>query len=216
MPGSYIVNLCALPSPQLPPQTLTPEFKSLRFFVSRRRVAGGERFYLHVGFFPTLAQSEHWRDLFLSSYPNAFVSQLSSTPSAPMPDPAVLSETQTLRVLEVRAPRRDGPRDEQAESGFYTMPPEARLQPSQVQSPITTRASPLSDSALATTTGTARTGQTTGNSRDLAEALRDLAAKPDRPEHSDLSSTTGVRHLRIEFVRKSKRPPKTSATQRRT
>jgi hypothetical protein len=215
--GSFIVNLCALPSPQRPPQRLMAEWPDLQFFVSRRGAAGAERFYLHAGFFPTRAESEHWRNIFRSRYPNAFVSQLGSRAAADTPDPDVLSETQTLRVLEVRPPRRDDSRDEHAETGFYAVIPEPPRQPPQEPLTIaTTAARSLPQPAPVSTAATARTDSAPAGSRDLADELRALATKPDAPEHADLSGTTGVRHLRIEYVRKSKRPARASAAQRRT
>jgi hypothetical protein len=218
LPRSFIVNLCALPAPQVPPQALTIETQHLRFFVSRRKVEGGERFYLHVGFLPTLAEAEHWRDILRSRYPNAFVSQLGSRPAVSAADTTVLSATETLRVLEARPPRRDDDRDEHTETGFYNAIASEAQSRSQAPPPPTVRtALSLSSPAAVRNTVTEPTGRATRTSRDLAAELKDLAAeKPDEPEHADLSSTTGVRHLRIEFVRKAKRAPKPSTPPRRS
>ena len=211
MPGSFIVNLCALPSAQRPPQPQTTESSDLRFFVSRRTGEGGDRFYLHVGFFPTRAESERWRDIFRPEYPNAFVSRLSSQTPVVKPETTALSETEQLRVLEVRAPRRD---QALAETGSYTVTAEARLPQSQGQSSLTTTPVARSTPTPVATNTTARPEKSTRDSRDLADELRDLAATGAR-EHNDLSRTTGVRHLRIEFVRKPKRAAKPTATRRR-
>ena len=218
MLGSFIVNLCALPSPHLPAQMPPPTATTPRFFVSRRKVEGSERYYMHAGFFDTLAEAEHWRDVWRSRYPNAFVSQLGSRPSANTTDTGVLSETETLRVLEVRAPKRDQAPDEHADTHSYTVTAETRLQTQQELSLSATTAPAVSSPApvARVPAPTAPKGRAPESSRDLAAALRDLATRPDEPEHVDLSSTTGVRHLRIEFADKSKRRPKTSATQRRT
>ena len=37
-----------------------PELKRFTFFVSRRFEEGRERFRLHMGYFPTLAEAEEW------------------------------------------------------------------------------------------------------------------------------------------------------------
>jgi hypothetical protein len=216
VPGSFIVTLCALPSPHIPAQTLMAEEKDLRLFISRREVDGRERFYLHAGFLPTLAAAEQWRDTVRSRYPNAFVSRLGSSEAVGTVDPIGLSETQTLRVLEVRAPRSHGSDEEREATGSYAVTSEARLKtsarPSLVAAPFP---APLR-SVPVTTPPAARSASATGSSRELVAALRDLATKSDEPEHTDMSGTTGVRHLRIEFARKTKRSRKSASPPRRT
>jgi hypothetical protein len=145
------------------------EWKNLRFSVSSRKVEDGERFYRHAGFFPTLAESERWPDTFRSKYPNAFVSQLGSKASAGAPGSAVLSETQMLWILEVRARRRDDSLDEHAESGLYTATPEARPQRPPEPSSIAITASAFSGTAPATTTAAAAAGRPR---RELAKSCR--------------------------------------------
>jgi hypothetical protein len=102
-PGPFIVTLCALPGLALP-QLPAADLVGLRPFVSRRTGVGGERFYLHVGFFQTLGESETWLNTVRTTYPNAFASKLPDGPRSGEPAASVLADTQVLKVLQVRAP----------------------------------------------------------------------------------------------------------------
>ncbi len=205
--GSFIVNLCALPGPAVPqPPPIAVE--GLRYFVSRRTRDGSERFYLHVGFFQTRGESEQWLDMVRATYPNAFVSKLARTPrSLEQADSPPLDDTQMLRVLEVRAPKRDS---ESGETGSYAVQSEARV----LGTPPDTSevALPLYPPG--------------------AQAMPDKPpAKPDahkaepRPADvwnafvarnidNDSARTTGVRHLRVEVLRPRKPGVKPSRTRK--
>ena len=125
--GHFMLTLCRLAAPVSirPPQS--PQLKPFTFFTSRaRQPDGGERLYLHMGYFETLADAERWVEAIRGPYPNAFatiapaaflrppnseapssqpadsqpvVSQ--SSEPAPIKDES-LTDTQVLKILETR------------------------------------------------------------------------------------------------------------------
>jgi hypothetical protein len=124
--GHFMLTLCRLAAPVSirPPQS--PRLKPYSFFMSRaRQPDGGERLYLHMGFFETLADAETWAEAVRRHYPNAFATlapvaflrpadseapalpPVASQPVVPQgSDPAVkgesLTDTQVLKILETR------------------------------------------------------------------------------------------------------------------
>ena len=125
--GHFMLTLCRLAAPVAirPPQS--PQLKPFTFFTSRARQAdGGERLYLHMGYFETLADAERWVAAIRGPYPNAFATiapaaflrppnseapSLQPADSEPVvpksSDPAAvkdesLSDTQVLKILETR------------------------------------------------------------------------------------------------------------------
>src|SRR5215470_13122873 len=71
--GHFMLTLCELSAPICirPPQS--PRLKPFTFFMSRARQAdGGERLYLHMGYFETLADAERWAETVRRHYPNVF------------------------------------------------------------------------------------------------------------------------------------------------
>jgi len=125
--GHFMLTLCRLPAPVSirPPQS--PRLKPFTFFTSRvRHPDGGEHWYLHMGYFETLADAERWVEAIRGPYPNAFATiapaaflrppnseapasqpvdsqpmvPKSSNP-APVKDKS-LSDTQVLKILETR------------------------------------------------------------------------------------------------------------------
>jgi hypothetical protein len=205
--GSFIVNLCSLPGPLVVPQPCAPELGAVRFFVSRCRKGGRDFFYLHMGFFDTQEESEKWAGKLRHTYPNAFVSQLSDkTRSRPEPEGPDLSDTQTVRVLQVRAPTRDSERsDATVETGYYAVQSEAGVA---AAPPAASPVIPSMSAARAKPTSSAETPAKHGagqkSARGLTESLNALA-NHEFEMAPDTASTTGVRHLRVEIVRKRKR-----------
>jgi hypothetical protein len=111
--GHFILTLCRLPGPMSirPPQS--PQLKAFTFFTSRaRREDGKEHFYLHMGYFDTLADAEKWVANVSSRFPNAFATIAPTaglTPRAATPvEDRSLSDTQVLRILETRSGVRGG------------------------------------------------------------------------------------------------------------
>jgi hypothetical protein len=125
--GHFMLTLCRLAGPVCirPPQS--PRLKPFTFFMSRaRQPDGSERFYLHMGYFETLADAESWLEAVRRHYPNAFAYSTpvkflrpanSEAPSLPpaafqpvvpqSSDPAPLNDesltdTQVLKILETR------------------------------------------------------------------------------------------------------------------
>jgi hypothetical protein len=70
--GHFMLTLCRLPGPVSirPPQS--PQLKPFTFFTSREREPdGNEHFYLHMGYFETLADAERWVEGVRARFPNA-------------------------------------------------------------------------------------------------------------------------------------------------
>jgi hypothetical protein len=126
--GHFMITLCRLAAPVSirPPQS--PQLKSFTFFTSCPRQAdGGERWYLHMGYFETLADAERWAEGVRGRYPHAFATIAPAAISQPPasaarapppadcappahknsdpapPEDASLSDTQVLKILELRA-----------------------------------------------------------------------------------------------------------------
>jgi hypothetical protein len=125
--GHFMLTLCRLAAPVSirPPQS--PQLKPFTFFTSRaRQPDGGERLYLHMGYFETLADAERWVEAIRGLYPNAFATIAPAAflrppnSEAPASQPAdsqavvprgrdpervkdeSLSDTQVLKILETR------------------------------------------------------------------------------------------------------------------
>jgi hypothetical protein len=125
--GRFILTLCPLAAPVSirPPQS--PQLKPFTFFMSRvRDPDGGERLYLNMGYFESLADAERWAESVRRHYPSAFATLApvallrpanSEAPALPRAarDPLAaqearqaavqdesLSDTQVLKILETR------------------------------------------------------------------------------------------------------------------
>jgi hypothetical protein len=121
--GHFMLTLCRLAAPMSirPPQS--PLLKPFTFFTSRARQPNGdERFYLHMGYFETLADAEKWVEVVRGRCPNAFATiapdAVLQPPNSEAPadsQPLVskgsdaspvkgesLSDTQVLKILETR------------------------------------------------------------------------------------------------------------------
>jgi hypothetical protein len=120
---AFMVTLCRLSRPVTIQPSRSPQLRSFTFFTSRsRQPDGGERLYLHMGYFRTLSDAQQWQQRLRSRYPNALAtpvppallarpsvdacaSQAAAPESAPAqePSPATdepLSDTQVMRILE--------------------------------------------------------------------------------------------------------------------
>src|SRR5258706_12341921 len=69
---SYVINLCASTTPVGLEQPNDPALKQFRFFVSRRREDGRERFRLHMGYFPSQEAAEQMLAAVRDVYPAAW------------------------------------------------------------------------------------------------------------------------------------------------
>lgn len=85
----FVINLSASTSPMgLTPPTL-PELKRFKFFISRRREEGRERFRLHMGYFDSQEEAEKLLELVREIYPAAWAGVAPGQRlHAPVPDVA--------------------------------------------------------------------------------------------------------------------------------
>jgi hypothetical protein len=159
--STFVIALCAMANPMRIPQPQTPPLSRFRFFLTRRHTNGREFFVLHMGHFATSSEAEKWLSVLRGTYPNAYVSDTSEAVEGL--NPAGLSDSQVLRVLEVRHPTPD------AEAESSAIPP----------APETVR-----------------------KKTPLDESLQSLASHESGTGSYESMSDTGVRHLRIEVVKK--------------
>jgi hypothetical protein len=73
--GPFVLNLCSSSTPMALGQAQIPELKQFSFFVSRRLEEGRERFRLHMGYFPTLAEAQEWLNVVRDIYPGAWAGE---------------------------------------------------------------------------------------------------------------------------------------------
>ena len=109
----YMLTLCELSAPT---RIRTPDSESMRqfkYFMSRSRKSDGtEQLRLHMGYFGSLAEAEHWARTMRVRFPAAkpepvplkILQQRAPEPPAvtPTADVPVMTDTQVLRVLEAR------------------------------------------------------------------------------------------------------------------
>jgi hypothetical protein len=116
-----MLTLCRLATPVSIQPPRAPHLKSFTFFISRsRQPDGGEQLRLHMGYFATLAEAQHYAQLVRGAYPNATAtlapaallrqsnSGVPTLPPATVADGA-LTDTQVIQLLETRrvAPLQD-------------------------------------------------------------------------------------------------------------
>ena len=122
--GRFMLTLCALAAPVSIRPPTSPQLQPYTFFMSRvRGPDGGERLYLHMGFFATLAHAERWAESVRRHYPSAFATiaprdlERTARPDAPKgywvrDEEAHLSDTQVMQILQAdRSPRAPGEAD---------------------------------------------------------------------------------------------------------
>jgi hypothetical protein len=73
--GPFVLNLTSSTTPMALAHPDSPELKRFSFFVSRRREDNRERFRLHMGYFPTLAEAEEWLNIIRDLYPGAWAGE---------------------------------------------------------------------------------------------------------------------------------------------
>jgi hypothetical protein len=101
--SGFVIALCAIDREIPIPQPRSTALNRFRFFLTRRRTNGREFFVLHMGTFATMEEAEKWLNVLRGTYPNAYVSESSD----PGPTPPLMSDSQVLRVLEVRPPAKN-------------------------------------------------------------------------------------------------------------
>lgn len=109
----YMLTLCELSAPT---RIRTPDSETMRqfrFFMSRSRTANGaEQLRLHMGYFESLGQAQHWAQTMRARFPSAKVEPVplkilqqrapDTRAIAPAADVPVMTDTQVLRVLDAR------------------------------------------------------------------------------------------------------------------
>lgn len=119
--GAFVVNLGSSSTPVALSEPKQPELKGFKFFISRRREDGRERFRLHMGYFASQQDAETMLDLVRDIYPGAWagvapgrkppeqlpvpaaeVSVLPATPPAVVPSaagqPSIASAAEAVRA----------------------------------------------------------------------------------------------------------------------
>src|SRR5258708_20065344 len=98
---SYVINLCASTTPVGLEQPNDPALKQFRFFVSRRREEGRERFRLHMGYFPTQEAAEQMLAAVRDVYPAAWAG---AAPGQKLRARAAAEATGTHTMIPPRCP----------------------------------------------------------------------------------------------------------------
>lgn len=139
-------------------------------------------------------------------------------------DIIVLSDTETLRVLDVRAPTHAAAEsgDMHGDTDSYAVAEEHfreedRFRPKLSLVPSAPRVLDLVPAATAKRAAIPEAPRKPAQpmNRGLADALKDLGPNDIEVEHEDLSATTGVRHLKIEIQRRARGPVKTPGRPRK-
>jgi hypothetical protein len=103
MPAAgFVIALCVIDRAIPIPQPRSATLNRYRFFLTRRSTNGRDFFVLHMGTFETAEEAEKWLNILRPTYPNAYVTDAVE----PTPTPPLLSDSQVLRVLEVRRPAK--------------------------------------------------------------------------------------------------------------
>ena len=113
MTPTYMLTLCRLDSPVVVKPPEAPQLKNFEFFTSCTQHAdGGERIYLHMGYFSTATDAQNWARLVRrGTYPQAIATRVppallesrnSAVPTLQPLDAASLTDTQVLNILEMR------------------------------------------------------------------------------------------------------------------
>ncbi len=72
---AFVINLCSSTTPMALTKPKDPALEQFKFFVSRRREDGRERFRMHMGYFPSLAAAEEWLPVVREVYPSAWAGE---------------------------------------------------------------------------------------------------------------------------------------------
>jgi hypothetical protein len=113
--GPFMITLCRLEMSGAVEAPSAPHLQKFRFFASRgRQRDGGERRFLHMGYFETLPEAQKWTLVMRQTYPNAIATPVPTAllqqpgagvptlaPAAGQPKPT-LTDTQVLNILETR------------------------------------------------------------------------------------------------------------------
>jgi hypothetical protein len=122
--GPFMITLCRVEPQGAITAPSAPHLQKFRFFASRARQRdGGERRYLHMGYFETLPDAQKWALVMRQIYPNAIATPVPAAllqqPGCGVPTLAAaveesksnLTDTQVLNILETRraAAAQDAP-----------------------------------------------------------------------------------------------------------
>ncbi len=120
--NGFVINLASSTTPVPLPQSTHPELKRFKFFVSRRREDGRERFRLHMGYFSTQEEAERLLELVREVYPAAWAgvapgqklraqaaARPAPAPAAVLPAAVAPEKPRTLQLHPVTAASIDMP-----------------------------------------------------------------------------------------------------------
>ncbi len=183
---SYVINLCASTSPAGLEQPNDPALKQFRFFVSRRREEGRERFRLHMGYFPTQEAAEQMLAAVRDVYPAAWAG---AAPGQKLRARAAAEATGTHTMIAPRVPTvalaAEAPR--KAAAPAPAVPSAVRLE--LVTVPERPRAAP----AAANDNGAA--ARSLSNVRAAINSLNDASPAAPRPAAPVLDGKSVLRLL---------------------
>lgn len=106
--GAFMLTLCRLEAPVSIRPSQNPQLARFKFFMSRARHADGQQsLYLHMGYFPTLAEAERCAHIMRPRYPHAVATRVPAAQppvlhAAPPAEAGPLTDTQVLQILETR------------------------------------------------------------------------------------------------------------------
>ncbi len=94
-PRRWVINLCSLAAPLAIPQPRASRLARFSFFLSHYWEDGRRHYRLLMGYFPSTAEADKWLATLQRVYPQACVIE------APDVQPDLMSNTRTLRILEI-------------------------------------------------------------------------------------------------------------------
>jgi hypothetical protein len=170
---SYVINLCASTTPAGLEQPNDPALKQFRFFVSRRREEGRERFRLHMGYFPSQEAAEQMLAVVRDVYPAAWagVAPGQKLRARPGTDPAA---SQTMAVPSVPTVSLSATASLPALSPAHMATPAAALPPAVKLELVPER--PRATTVAAVDNGAA--ARSLSNVRAAIDSLGDAPQKP--------------------------------------
>ncbi|MBS0377425.1 MAG: hypothetical protein JSS29_02980 [Proteobacteria bacterium] len=110
--GQFVLTLCTLPSQVSLRPPRSPKLQHFTFFMSRASdLDDREQFYLHMGFFETMAEAARWAQVVRRHYPSAYATLAPLAPlrgsdetdSGPQAEGDGLTDTQVMNILENRS-----------------------------------------------------------------------------------------------------------------
>jgi hypothetical protein len=176
----WVLNLCSLAAPMDIPQPRASRLTRFRFFLNHYQEDGRRQYRLLMGYFASVAEADKWLATLKKVYPQAFVSE------APQSQPDLMSNTQALRILQLGQVAEV----QRGASGL-----------SQIHSRTPHGTQPRS----AQDKQTAPVGKSNSVDATLDDTLKELRVSEFNMGGDDDPDSTGVRHLRVEVLKRPRR-----------